>query len=90
MNATNTSKLLASREVPEGADAREFRLAENIYVLYAMTREDRRGYVAKLQAKRVDAVTVAAICKLFNVEAPKAAVSEQVLTEMRADNADPQ
>ena len=77
---TETKKLLSKREVPEGADVREFRLAENIYVLYAMTREERREYLVKLQAKGVDAVTVAAIADdIFHIAAPetKEVISEQ-------------
>ncbi len=69
---TEAKKLLAKREVPEGVDVREFRMAENIYILYAMTREERREYLVKLQAKNVDAVTVAAIAGvIFNVAVPQ-------------------
>ncbi len=77
---TEAKKLLAKREVPEGADVREFRMAENIYVLYAMTRDERKEYLVKLQGKNVDSVTVAAIATiLFRIEVPqpKEVVSEQ-------------
>ncbi len=73
MTISDRKRLNIKTEAPEGVDAREFRMAENIYVLYALSREERREYLVKLQAKNVDAVTVAAIASvIFNMEVPQA------------------
>ncbi len=78
MTISDRKRLTITTEAPEGVDAREFRMAENIYVLYAMTREDRKDYIAKLQSKGVDAATCNAIATiLFHLEPVEEAVSEQ-------------
>ncbi len=63
----NVARLVATPTIPEGVDAKVYRLAENIYVLYSMTRDECREYIAKQQAAGVDAVTLAALEKLFHL-----------------------
>ncbi len=78
MTISEKKRLSIRTEAPEGVDAREFRMAENIYVLYAMTREDRKEYIAKLQAKSVDAATCNAIATIiFHLEPVQEVSSEQ-------------
>ncbi len=78
MTISEKKRLSIRTEAPEGVDVREFRMAENIYVLYAMTREDRKEYIAKLQAKGVDAATCNAITTIiFHLEPVQEVSNEQ-------------
>ncbi len=65
MTISDRKRLNIKTEAPEGVDAREFRMAENIYVLYALSREDRKQYIADLQKKGVDVTTCNAIATIL-------------------------
>ncbi len=62
MNDAQTA-LVSPTTVPAGVNVEQYRRAANIYVLYAMTRQERRDYIEKLAAQGVDEITRNAIAR---------------------------
>ncbi len=62
MNAEQTA-LMTPTTAPAGVNVKEYRQAANIYVLYGMTRQERREYIAKLAQQGVDELTREAIAR---------------------------